>query len=93
VEFAVRDGVPYAIDFTNPAPDMAIDSILEPHFWWCVEHMAELAINAAKEGKSSMGRNHRFTKYLSELQSGGLLLDKEPETMFPIAQTTRTRGG
>ena len=28
VEFAIKDGVPYAIDFTNPAPDMHLDSIL-----------------------------------------------------------------
>src|SRR5689334_18949682 len=27
VEFAIKDGVPYAIDFTNPAPDMHVDSI------------------------------------------------------------------
>jgi len=29
VEFAVRDGVPYAIDFTNSAPDFAITSLGE----------------------------------------------------------------
>ena len=32
VEFACKDGVPYAIDFTNPAPDMDIHSILPKHF-------------------------------------------------------------
>ncbi|MEO7502718.1 MAG: hypothetical protein ABIW94_08785, partial [Gemmatimonadaceae bacterium] len=30
VEFAVRDGVPYAIDFINPAPDMDINSLTRP---------------------------------------------------------------
>ncbi|MFI5300573.1 MAG: RimK family alpha-L-glutamate ligase [Polyangiales bacterium] len=64
VEFAVRDGVPYAIDFTNPAPDMAIDSILEPHFKWCVEEMAKFTIKCAKEGKGSLGDTYRFTRYL-----------------------------
>ncbi len=64
VEFAVRDGIPYAIDFTNPAPDMAKESILEPHFLWCVEKMAEFTIAAAKEGKSSLGESYRFTRYL-----------------------------
>src|SRR4029078_7806830 len=29
VEFAIKDGIPYAIDFTNPAPDMHIDSIID----------------------------------------------------------------
>ena len=27
VEFAIRDGVPYAIDFCNPAPDADIHSV------------------------------------------------------------------
>ncbi len=30
IEFAIRDGMPYAIDFMNPAPDMDIYS-LTPH--------------------------------------------------------------
>lgn len=50
VEFAVRDGIPYAIDFTNPAPDMHIESIREHYFYIVVDKMAELAIRAAKEG-------------------------------------------
>ncbi|GAC1352340.1 MAG: hypothetical protein NVSMB1_14240 [Polyangiales bacterium] len=64
VEFAVRGGVPYAIDFTNPAPDMAIDSVLEPHFRWCVEEMAKFAIQCAKEGRTSLGEHYRFARYL-----------------------------
>jgi hypothetical protein len=48
VEFAVKDGVPYAIDFTNPAPDMNVDSILEPHFNVVVDWMVEFAVKAAK---------------------------------------------
>ncbi|MEM9998239.1 MAG: hypothetical protein AAF809_11110, partial [Bacteroidota bacterium] len=49
MEFAVRDGVPYAIDFMNPAPDMDINSLTPHYFEWAVEHMAELAIRRAKE--------------------------------------------
>jgi hypothetical protein len=47
VEFAVRDGVPYAIDFMNPAPDMDINSLTPHYFAWCVKHMADLAIDLA----------------------------------------------
>lgn len=64
VEFAVRDGIPYAIDFTNPAPDMAKESVLEPHFSWCVEEMAKFTIKMALEGKSSLGEHYRFARYL-----------------------------
>jgi len=47
VEFAVKDGVPYAIDFMNPAPDMDINSLTPGYFDWVVEHMADLAIRLA----------------------------------------------
>ena len=48
VEFAVRDGVPYAIDFCNPAPDADIKSVGPENFEWIVEHAANLAIAKAK---------------------------------------------
>jgi hypothetical protein len=49
VEWAVRDGVPYAIDFMNPAPDLDINSLTPPHFDWAVKHMADMVIKLAKE--------------------------------------------
>lgn len=48
VEFAVRDGVPYAIDFMNPAPDMDIYSLTPHYFEWVVKHMADMVIEMAK---------------------------------------------
>ncbi len=51
VEFAIKDGVPYAIDFTNPAPDFDIHSILPKHFHIVVDQMAKLVIQCAREGK------------------------------------------
>ena len=49
IEFAVRDGVPYAIDFMNPAPDMDINSLTPPYFDWAVKRMADMAIRLAKK--------------------------------------------
>ena len=49
VEFAVKDGIPYAIDFCNPAPDADKNSVGEENFAWIVEHSAKLAIEKAKE--------------------------------------------
>ncbi len=49
LEWAVRDGVPYAIDFMNPAPDMDVNSLTPHYFEWTVKHMADLAIRLAKE--------------------------------------------
>lgn len=49
VEFAVRDGVPYAIDFCNPAPDADVHSVGEENFNWIVENAANMAIDRAKK--------------------------------------------
>ena len=48
VEFAVQDGVPYAIDFMNPVPEADMQSIGAESFEWLVETMANLAIKKAK---------------------------------------------
>lgn len=49
VEFAIQDGVPYAIDFMNSAPDFDITSLGEAHFRWVVEKMADLVIELAHQ--------------------------------------------
>lgn len=57
VEFAVRDGIPYAIDFCNPAPDADVNSVGQENFDWVVEAAAKMAIRKAKEhtpGKNNM---------------------------------------
>jgi hypothetical protein len=54
VEWAVRDGVPYAIDFMNPAPDMDVNSLTQFYFDWVVSHMADMAIRLAKEPRSQL---------------------------------------
>lgn len=51
VEFALRDGVPYAIDFGNPAPDADVNSVGEENFEWIVENAANMAIKRAKTHK------------------------------------------
>ena len=49
IEFAIRDGVPYAIDFMNPAPDMDINSLTPHYFEWVVRTMADMAITLAQQ--------------------------------------------
>jgi glutathione synthase/RimK-type ligase-like ATP-grasp enzyme len=51
VEFAVgaNDGVPYAIDYMNSAPDFDVSSLGDEHFDWVVRHMAALVIDRVKE--------------------------------------------
>ncbi len=55
VEWAVLDGVPYAIDFMNPAPDMDVNALTPGYFEWCVKHMADMVIRMANEPKPQLG--------------------------------------
>jgi hypothetical protein len=50
-EFALKGGIPYAIDFTNPAPDMDYWSLKEKFFTWVVNAMADMCIAKALAGR------------------------------------------
>ena len=54
VEFAVERGVPYAIDFLNPAPDAEISSVGKENFEWIVAAVAEMAVRMALSEESSV---------------------------------------
>ena len=71
MEWAVRDGIPYAIDFMNPAPDMDINSLTPHYFEWMVRHMADMAIRLAKEPRPQ-GKELRWDGFLTgRRQDGG----------------------
>jgi hypothetical protein len=53
IEFAIQDGIPYAIDFLNPAPDFERDRITEFYFEHVVEKMARLVIDRAINGSAA----------------------------------------
>lgn len=66
VEFAVRDGVPYAIDFMNSAPDFDVTSLGESAFRWTVDRMADLCVRLAQDETKPA---HRWDQFLlSEAQ-------------------------
>ena len=54
VEFAVEDGVPYAIDFMNPAPDADPHSVGAENFAWIVEAVAKFAVKKAQEPETPL---------------------------------------
>jgi hypothetical protein len=63
-EFAIKDGVPYAIDFTNPAPDADIWSVTEPYFNWVTDAVANMLVDYAKNGTPT-SHYHRWYKWLN----------------------------
>lgn len=48
VEFAIRNGTPYAIDFCNPAPDADVNSVGQENFDWIINAASKMAVERAK---------------------------------------------
>jgi hypothetical protein len=70
VEFAVRDGIPYAIDFMNPAPDFDVNSLTPFYFDWVVKQMADLAISLAKSNTAATGQRYAWYKMARDHEKG-----------------------
>ncbi|HVF55362.1 MAG TPA: hypothetical protein VM934_04380 [Pyrinomonadaceae bacterium] len=49
VEFAIQDGVPYAIDFMNPAPDAELASVGEFYHNWVTDSVVDLVFRRLEE--------------------------------------------
>lgn len=75
VEFAVRDGIPYAIDFCNPAPDADIASVGKENFDWVVENSAKYAIERAKAHIDGLD-NLTWGEYIKTSAAGLPLIEK-----------------
>ena len=65
IEFAVQDGVPYAIDFLNPAPDFERDRITQHYFDVVLDRMSKLVIDRARlrrrdESVAALGADGRL---------------------------------
>jgi hypothetical protein len=63
VEFAIRDGVPYAIDFMNTVPDMNVNSVTPYYFEWVVKAMADFCIEMAFNPRPQRSEHH-WAQYL-----------------------------
>jgi len=75
VEFAVRDGIPYAIDFCNPAPDADVNSVGQENFDWVVKTAADFAIEKAKANKPGVD-NLTWGTYIKSSAAGVALTGK-----------------
>ena len=53
VEFAVRDGIPYAIDFMNPAPDADYHSVGLESYEWVIKSVADFLVERALENRTT----------------------------------------
>lgn len=78
VEFAIKDGVPYAIDFMNPAPDAELASVGEYNHKWIVNAMTDFVFE--KLSKPAEQPEYRWSAMLSP---------KATETKKKSAKTTK----
>lgn len=78
VEFAVADGIPYAIDFMNPVPDADLYSVGEDSFRWIVDAMARLAVRKAQSA-SAIDGTKRSQMHWSCFLSGTLPKVSKPK--------------
>ena len=69
VELAIRDGIPYAIDFCNPAPDADLKSVGQENFDWVVEASANYAIEVAENLRDGPG-NLSWGEYIKKSAAG-----------------------
>lgn len=80
IEFAIRDGIPYCIDFTNPAPDCDPQSVGEENFSWVLEAAANMLIRKAKNHRDG-GDNLTWGTFLKDAVKGRIIesnfLEKE----------------
>ncbi|WP_448702336.1 RimK family alpha-L-glutamate ligase [Mucilaginibacter sp. AW1-3] len=82
VEFAIRDGVPYAIDFCNPAPDADVKSVGQANFDWVVETAASYAIERAKAQKPGRD-NLTWGQFVKSGAAGMPLVASTPKKTAP----------
>ncbi len=73
VELALRNGIPYAIDFCNPAPDADINSVGQENFDWVVEAAANFAIEKAVSNQPGKD-NLTWGQYIKSSSSGAHLV-------------------
>jgi hypothetical protein len=71
VEIAVRNGIPYAIDFCNPAPDADLKSVGQDNFEWVVEHAATMAVEKAQAQKAGKD-NLTWGTFISNAANGSI---------------------
>jgi len=86
VEFAVENGIPYAIDFMNPAPDADLHSVGPANFEWIVREVADLAIAKAKSAPQHL--DLKWSAFL-KAEPAAKTEEKTPAKIAAAAKATK----
>jgi hypothetical protein len=97
VEFAIKDGIPYAIDFMNPAPDAELQSVGEFYHNWVSEAVTKLVFKRLSEPATQP--RYRWDALLNppplRTEAIASAAEQSARTVTPKAQkktATKTRG-
>jgi hypothetical protein len=88
VEFACEDGIPYAIDFMNPAPDADLHSVGKESFEWIVNAVAKLAVSKAQNPTQP---ELRWASFLSSEKKPAAKKATSKKTATKAAKKTTTK--
>ena len=77
VEFAIKDEVPYAIDFMNPAPDAELASVGEFYHNWITDAVANLVFKRLKEARPA--QQYRWDALLNPAKEETVAYASAPE--------------
>ena len=90
VEFAIKDGIPYAIDFMNPAPDAEIASVGESNHNWIVNAMTEFIFKKLETGFETP--EYRWSAMLNPpAQESKKVPAAQASKKAPAAKTTKSK--
>jgi glutathione synthase/RimK-type ligase-like ATP-grasp enzyme len=88
IEFAVKDGEPFAVDILNPTPDLEMNVVGDEVFEWVVENLATYAIKTAKAHKDG-NNNLRWGEFMKNAVQGKGYKNAELKTKSSSATSTK----
>lgn len=80
VEFAIRDGIPYAIDFCNPVPDANLESVGQENFDWVINAVTNMCIEKALSHKEGAD-NLTWGSYIKNASHGNIINKQSMDTV------------
>ena len=88
VEFAIKDGIPYAIDFMNPAPDAELASVGEYNHRWIVDNMTNFILKKLEKGFETP--DYRWSAMLNPAEKSKGKASKSSKSASP-AKTSKAK--
>ena len=89
LEFAVRNGIPYAIDFLNPAPDADAKSVGPANFEWVLDHATKWLIERVTTEEPTPTRYH-WQEFLGPAKGASPRSAKPPGPTGPRRASPRS---